>query len=466
MKARCHNSNPFVSVSVILTIFALSSGGLRATVTLNATDAFVPSTPANGDLNVTGNLSVWKGFDVGTSVTNSTWPAIQLDFYNVTGMLKTASFDLTDATSTFQWRDNNYGTARKKMKLDGSNVLSLYNSSGSTTPITLNGATGAIAANSINAAAAITTSGALSAGSVNVSGQLSASTVSIGDTTSFRGNYLNGYLYSNTGIAMVGGVCYAESSIAMTGGNSTSENSVAMSNGITSGNSAVAMAFGNAGGYGSVAMSQGFSEGAMSTAMSGGGASGDCSTAMSWGYAIGNASTAMSGGIAYGQGSAAISGGSATGPSSTGLSGGSATGDYSTAVSYGVAEGQYSTAAGFQAYASSYCGVALGSNTLNTGNSPNTWVETDPILLVGNGTGENGMPTTTYSNALVILKNGLTTLTNKAWKAEPTVELTNENSHGEALVVEGHTRLTGNTTLEGKVSIAIPQGDITMGIFQ
>lgn len=76
------------------------------------------------------------------------------------------------------------------------------------------------------------------------------------------------------------------------------------------------------------------------------------------------------------------------------------------------------------------------------------------------------------SNAITTLKNGQTTLTNKAWNADNSVPAGNENSHGQALVVEGHSLLKGNTTIQGntvingRVTITVPQGDISMGIYQ
>ncbi len=94
-------------------------------------------------------------------------------------------------------------------------------------------------------------------------------------------------------------------------------------------------------------------------------------------------------------------------------------------------------------------------------------METDPLLTVGNGGASFGDPSAA-SNAITTLKNGLTTLTNKAWKqrdpqvtpatADPSVEET--DSDGNALIVEGHT------ILKGKVVIEQPQGDISMGIYQ
>ncbi len=72
---------------------------------------------------------------------------------------------------------------------------------------------------------------------------------------------------------------------------------------------------------------------------------------------------------------------------------------------------------------------------------------------------------------MTVLMNGQTTLTNKEWKmattavpnapatalADPTSAT---DSGGNALVVDGHA------VLNGKVIISVPQGDISMGIYQ
>ena len=158
-----------------------------------------------------------------------------------------------------------------------------------------------------------------------------------------------------------------------------------------------------------------------------------------------------------------LAGGNAYGSFSTAITLGSAYGESSTAMSGGVATGYYSLASGVGAVAASYSSASFGRYTDNRVGSPYSWVETDPLLLVGNGTGNAAGET---SNAITTLKNGQTTLTNKAWKSDPAVELTDSNSQGEGLVVEGHTRLTGNTILEGKVIIEQPQGDISMGNYQ
>jgi hypothetical protein len=82
------------------------------------------------------------------------------------------------------------------------------------------------------------------------------------------------------------------------------------------------------------------------------------------------------------------------------------------------------------------------------GNAPRSWDEP---------------PFTSRSNAISTLKNGQTTLTNKAWLANAETPMADPDSltdsGGEALVVEGHTRL------RGKVIIEQAQGDISMGIY-
>jgi len=138
----------------------------------------------------------------------------------------------------------------------------------------------------------------------------------------------------------------------------------------------------------------------------------------------------------------------------------SASGGYSTAMGNSNASADFSLAAGCQAKASSYSCASFGRYN-NSWGSLTSWVESDPLLLIGNGTDSTS---TTVSNALVTLKNGQTTLTNKEWKAnvaaDPSQTLADPpattDSGGEALVVEGHTRL------KGKVVIEQAQGDIPM----
>lgn len=80
-----------------------------------------------------------------------------------------------------------------------------------------------------------------------------------------------------------------------------------------------------------------------------------------------------------------------------------ASGRYAMANNYGnTASGDYATTFGFITAADAYASLALGRRNVGGGN-PTAWVETDPLLEVGNGFGAN------TSNALTILKNGTVT---------------------------------------------------------
>ena len=134
--------------NLIFLTLLLSLPAAHATITLTASDTFsAPSGSTPGNLVITGDLSVFKGLDVGTTAVGALpASAINIDWYNTALLPKTASFDLTDADATFQWRDNLAAGAavRNKMTLNSANVLSLYNATGAAANISLNGSTGAI----------------------------------------------------------------------------------------------------------------------------------------------------------------------------------------------------------------------------------------------------------------------------------------------------------------------------------
>jgi len=133
------------------------------------------------------------------------------------------------------------------------------------------------------------------------------------------------------------------------------------------------------------------------------------------------------------------------------------------------ASGYYAAALGAYTTAGTYQEVVAGAfNVLSIG-SAESWVPTESQFVVGNGVSESER-----SNAITTLKNGRTSLINKYWNAaNPTAVPVNASdaSNGEALSVEGHaviqgnTTLKGNTVLEGKVTLAQPQGDISMGVY-
>lgn len=149
-----------------------------------------------------------------------------------------------------------------------------------------------------------------------------------------------------------------------------------------------------------------------------------------------------------------------------------AQGDNSSAIG-----GVGSTALGFSSLSSGYWtkaksaySVALGSLNSAPSGSSSIWVETDALFELGNGWAarDSTEPSSTYrSNAIITLKNGHTTLTNKAWKAyvgasgDPLANPpgTTTDNGGEALLIEGHAHVKGRLTLDH------PQGDLSMGIY-
>lgn len=110
---------------------------------------------------------------------------------------------------------------------------------------------------------------------------------------------------------------------------------------------------------------------------------------------------------------------------------------------------------------------------------PGQWRYGSNLMIIGNGLqwlppGAGSTFVTTPSNALEIHSSGATTLKNRAWSSgSPLAVPTNSwagtflpslskdlYKDGNALVVDGHT------VLNGKVIISVPQGDISMGIYQ
>jgi hypothetical protein len=87
-----------------------------------------------------------------------------------------------------------------------------------------------------------------------------------------------------------------------------------------------------------------------------------------------------------------------------------ASGMYSTAMGsyFTEATGNYSTAIGRWVLARSMGMVAVGLYNEYYNGSPDTWVATDPVFVVGNGSQNDNTspPTVIRSNALTVLKNG------------------------------------------------------------
>jgi hypothetical protein len=120
---------------------------------------------------------------------------------------------------------------------------------------------------------------------------------------------------------------------------------------------------------------------------------------------------------------------------------------------------------GWGASAKARCETAIGNYNLESAPSGFLAINgLNGLFRVGNGL------TNARSDAMTVLWGGQTTLTNKEWKAatvaDPNTPATaladpasTTDSGGNALVVDGHT------VLNGKVTIAVPQGDISMGIY-
>jgi hypothetical protein len=206
-------------------------------------------------------------------------------------------------------------------------------------------------------------------------------------------------------------------------------------------------------------------------------------------YALGNdaetaqeGSVALMGGLAAGGDSLATHHGEAFGSNSIAMGGFDAVGSNVGETSYAqgdnssaiggvgsVAQGFSSLSSGYWTKAKGAYSVALGSLNAAPSASASSWVETDALFELGNGWAARGStePSSTYrSNAIITLKNGLTTLTNKAWKAhvdasgDPLADpVATTDSNGKALVIEGHAQIRGRLILEEA------QGDISMGIY-
>ena len=155
----------------------------------------------------------------------------------------------------------------------------------------------------------------------------------------------------------------------------------------------------------STALGSGLASGLYSSALGDGDASGDYSTASGLGFASGLYSSALGSGRAEGDYSTAFGSAGVVGDYSTGWGSAYAAGDYSTAWGGANAAGNYSTAWGYYALATRDYSTAFGAYNISDLNSVNngetSWVETDPLLEVG-----NGVDYAIRANALTILKDG------------------------------------------------------------
>lgn len=166
-----------------------------------------------------------------------------------------------------------------------------------------------------------------------------------------------------------------------------------------------AMAFGlgaNAGGAFSLALAGGVSLGEMSVAI------GLYPYITAPATASGLAAVAIGGfSQATGFQSFASPFGVADGSISLAMAGGWSTGEQSVAVGWGaVTVGSYSSSMGYNVTSYAAYSTALGVNCAVEGD-PLNWVDSDPLLVIGNGTGNHlDAPEVRNRNAVVIRKNG------------------------------------------------------------
>lgn len=170
-------------------------------------------------------------------------------------------------------------------------------------------------------------------------------------------------------------------------------------------------------------------------------------------FAEGSSSLAV-GGTASGVGSKTFGSGTASGFGAMTIGGGTASGFVAATLFAGVASGDYSVAMGENSLASGTNSIALGRNTtaqaygstvfgsynIASGNQT-TYVATDPLFVIGNGT------FLVPSNAITILKNGKTAIGHDA----PT----------QMLDVNGQVRIRGGSPAAGRVLTSAADGTAT-----
>ena len=114
--------------------------------------------------------------------------------------------------------------------------------------------------------------------------------------------------------------------------------------------------------------------------------------------------------------------------------------------------------------------IVMGFNNTDLGFSPDDYSDNmgwdnHPLFVIGNGY----FPWQT-ANALVMLKSGHTTITNRNY-VQPTPNAPFPANEPEALAIEGSSTVNGDstvlgsTTMQGQVNMTQRQGDIWMGSF-
>ena len=413
------------SITILCLAGSLISARLDAASTSEGDFTVNAITGENGDLTVEGSLGVdgavdfVNGIHFGTTL--ETPPLSAMEFlYGEDGANYTLTLKSRRANTAFLWQDNALGTLKTKMKLGADNVLTLYKSNGdagivldpSSAGVTFNGQTlltqdaaeslfMPVAPTSFAVGEGTTASGIDSTAMGHLTTASGDYSTAMGDGTSATG-------YGATAMGGLTPLWYGGSFSTASGDGSTAMGlgvtasgycATAMGFGVTAwGDSSTAMGANSYAGHRSTAMGDGaYACGYASTAMGyAASACADFSTAMGeWSYANGCSSTAM-GFSAYALGDYSTAMGYGTG----------ASGFYSTAMGYYTsANGNSSTAMGDQTKANAYASLALGRNNVGSydaAGGDTQWIETDPILEIGNGEDDWRIP----SNAVTVFKNG------------------------------------------------------------
>ena len=155
-------------------------------------------------------------------------------------------------------------------------------------------------------------------------------------------------------------------------------------------------------------------------------ASGDYSTVFGQECIAGGSYSVVGGFHAWASGSESVALGAVVG----------ASGENSVVIGHGsVAIGDESTAMGYYTLATAYNSTTMGRHTVSQGD-PDSWVETDPLLEIG-----NGAHSSTPHNALTILKNGNVGIdtADPAFRLQITGGSDAEPDGGGYLVIGDHT---------------------------
>ncbi len=453
---------------------ALFTSAWCATIALVCScNADAQTTPFVGDVTISGSTTGdgWGLFKQGVRMGNAS--EALMTWFPGTSPAGTVLFDIAWADGTFTWRDTYVGaTASNKMSLDAANNLLLYKASGTvgitlapeTGKITLPAGTGTSTGSGIYfgtstaATLAASATGAaifpsqvtlqnglsVSSGNMNIASTTASSSSATGALTVAGGlgvgqdSYINGVrigkgagnVYSNTALGInvlnantTGGQNSATGFLALRANTTGNENSATGARALyanTTGNENSAT--------GSYALY--------------------ANTTGNQNSATGNSAlftnTTGSNNVGFGNGA--------------GL--GNATGILN--VFLGASAGKFQTN-GTTSLSTTNRSIYIGANSRGSSN-----LDDNSIVIGADAIGE-GANTTVLGNSLTEKTSvfGQTTLTNNPWKtrivtvsplADPT-PATND-SGGNALVVDGHT------VLNGKVIISVPQGDISMGIYQ